>query len=334
MNCLQAQTLTEFEVICVNDGSTDNTLDMLNKFKWGGVKILSTKNQGVSQARNEGIKIAQGDYLYFFDPDDYIEPETLEIIYNKAIKTDSDAIQFNFQTIRVSTNIKHAGHNGNKETGLYNKESILKKYLPRFIGYSINDIQEFGSVNLYNKKEMGSVWRFLYRRSIIVNNGILFPTYVRLNEDSLFNCRFFCHATRIYYINDMLYTYYSKDNGAMISSLRNSDSLFDNKLAAKNERINLRKLYLEQHKTDIFPLFAGSLFLSAVELMAKSSYSLRNIKRFLEYTNDKDVRKAISIIPIKGNIKIKILLLFFKMRLSSFIFLLMFLANKIGIKIQ
>lgn len=333
MKCLRAQTFKEFEVICVNDGSTDDTLAMLNKYKWGGVKVLSTKNQGVSQARNEGIKLAKGDYLYFFDPDDYIEPETLEIIYSKAVETDSDAVQFNFRLIKIPANIKCEGRNGNKKTGVYENENIIKEYLSRFIGYSASDIQLFGTGDFYAKKEMGTVWRFLFKRSVIINNDILFPADVRLNEDSLFNCRFFCFASRIYYIDNILYTYYSKDNGAMISSLKNFDVLFLNKLAAKNERMVLRNLYLEKWGIDIFPLFAGSLFLSALEIAVKSSYSLSNIKKFLEYVADKDVRNAISIIPFSGNLKIKALLLLFKMRCFIFVYLMIYFMNKIGMKI-
>lgn len=100
MECLKRQTLKEFEVICVDDGSSDSTLRMLTKYKLGGVKIIHTENQGVSSARNEGIRAAQGDYIYFYDPDDTLAPETLETVYAKAVETESDAVQFNFQTIR------------------------------------------------------------------------------------------------------------------------------------------------------------------------------------------------------------------------------------------
>ena len=195
---------------------------------------------------------------------------SLYTVYNKAVETNSDAVQFNFQTIRGSANIKHKGQNGNKPTGIYEKDAIIYEYLPRFVGYSKKDIQAFGTVGFHAQKEMGAVWRFLYKRSVIVEHNIMFPVGVRLNEDSLFNCRFFCFASKICYIGDVLYTYYSKDEGAMYSSLKDLNILFENKLAAKNERVHLQKLYLKEHGVDIFPLFAGSLFLSAVEIAVKS----------------------------------------------------------------
>lgn len=275
--------------------------------------------------------MAQGDYLYFFDPDDSINPAALEIAYNAALETNADAVQFNFQTIRFPEGIIYEGHNGNKAPGIYDKEEIVKEYLPRFIGYSVHDIQNFGKWELV-EKEMGAVWRFLYKRSTIVDNGVLFPVDVRLNEDSLFNCRFFCFATRIVYLGDSLYTYCSKDNGAMISSLRNLDVLFLNKFAAKNERMKLRRLYLEKHDVDIFPLFAGSLFLSAVEMAVKSNGFWKNLKRFLAYAEAPDVMEAVSIIPFKGNLKIKVLLFLFKMRWLPLVYFATFFAKKLGMK--
>lgn len=171
MECLKRQTLKEFEVICVDDGSSDSTLRMLTKYKLGGVKIIHTENQGVSSARNEGIRAAQGDYIYFYDPDDTLAPETLETVYAKAVETESDAVQFNFQTIRENGKITN-GQNGNKRTGVYCDDEIMSVFMPRFIGYSVRDISNYGSSKFVEGKEMGAVWRFLYRRSVIIDNNI------------------------------------------------------------------------------------------------------------------------------------------------------------------
>lgn len=86
------QTYKNFEVIVVNDGSKDKTLDILNEYKekYNNITVISKENAGQAQARNDGIKVAKGDYLMFIDADDFIENDYLEIMVNKAIETDAD----------------------------------------------------------------------------------------------------------------------------------------------------------------------------------------------------------------------------------------------------
>lgn len=335
MNCLNAQTFKDFEIICINDGSTDDTLTLLNQYKCDKLKVISTENLGVSHARNEGIRQAIGDFLYFFDPDDYIEPKTLEIIYNKAKETNADAVQFNYKTIIVENQHIYPGLNGNKKVGIYTNKEIIDTYLQNFIGYSSDSIKEYGKPRFSYNKEMCSVWRFLYKREIITNNKITFPTNILLGEDTFFNCYFFCFANKICFIDDVLYTYYSKKNGAMRSLLNRTDSkLFMNKIAGVHERAHLRALYKEKYHIDIFSLYAGSLFLSTIELAIKASNTLKELQLFKNYTKIKDVRDAISFIPLQGNFKIITLLILLKMRLYTSFFLIIFFIKKLGYRLQ
>lgn len=288
----------------------------------------------MSQARNEGIKIAKGEYLYFFDPDDYIEPRTLEILYNTAIESNSDCVQFNYKVIDSESKECFEGRNGDQETGVLDKNRILKEMLPQYIGYSANSIKNYGSMDFYKNKEMCSVWRFLYRRSIITDYKICFPKSISLGEDALFNCRFFCYAKRLRRIDDVLYTYFLKNCGAMFTLLKNPDALVYNKINGAEERHNIRELYKNELAIDIFPLYAGSLFLSAVELATKLSNAKDGMKSFIEYTKKTEVREAFSIIPLKGNIKVKIILFLFKLKMFKLTFILIYCANQIGLKLQ
>lgn len=106
--CLESvlrQTFTDYEVICVNDGSPDKCLDILVQYsqKDSRIIIVNPKNQGLSMARNNGIKLAKGEYIYFLDPDDAIHPQCLETILFVAQKHNSDLVCFQFENYYINT---------------------------------------------------------------------------------------------------------------------------------------------------------------------------------------------------------------------------------------
>lgn len=333
---IENQTFKNYEIIIINDGSTDNILDILNSYPFKNkacVQILTFPNQGLSQARNEGIKVANGKYIYFFDPDDWIAPNTLSENYDLCEKNNCDAIQFGYQATDENGEPIWTS-NGNKKNGLYNQNDIIQTLLPRFIGYSQSDISHYGTSLFSQKSEMCSVWRFLYKRELIKKYNILFPKGVKLIEDKIFNCHFFLYAERIFIHNQIYYHYEIKSNGLMALSLKNSQTLLKDKLDGITERRRISQLASNNLKIDLFPMYAGSLFLSALELAAKNSATIKGRNIFLTYIRQKDVQKAISIIPLCGNIKIKFLLLISKCKLYSLIFFLFYIAQKCKIKIN
>lgn len=94
LDSLLRQTLSDIEIICIDDGSNDNSLEVLEKIKksnpTSNLQIIKLENQGVSRARNAGMKVAQGEYIGFVDSDDWIDLDFFEKLYNTAKKYDAD----------------------------------------------------------------------------------------------------------------------------------------------------------------------------------------------------------------------------------------------------
>lgn len=104
MQSILSQTLSDIELICINDGSTDDSLKLLNQYAASDsrITVINKKNEGVGIARNCGLKLATGEYVYFVDPDDWLENlEVLAKIYEKAKNENLDMLIFGGYSCRV-----------------------------------------------------------------------------------------------------------------------------------------------------------------------------------------------------------------------------------------
>ena len=125
INTVVNQTLKDIELICINDGSTDNSLNILNnlKQKYGFIKIFNQYNQGSGKARNNGIQKAKGEYIAFLDSDDrFVDSDALERMYNAAIKNNANMVSANLKGITVKNELV------NNDDGVerFTEENIIK----------------------------------------------------------------------------------------------------------------------------------------------------------------------------------------------------------------
>lgn len=333
-----SQSFTDYEIIVINDGSKDNLEDICKQ--WSELPnffFFTFPNQGLSQARNEGIAKSSGEYLYFFDPDDTIEPDALQTAYEICNRTNSDAVQFAYRSIVESTGKESWVRLGNKQKTVYEGADIINELLPRFIGFSAESLCHYGTPEFRESIEMNSVWRFLYKRSVISDNNIAFPVGVKMVEDKIFNSYFFLYASKIVIIKDVLYNYYLKDGGLMYSSLNNPFSLIKDKIDGVVERGKIRKLYKSVRNEEIGHLYIGSLILSSFELIVKLGTvkytdGLKGIYRYLSLDEVKNAFKVTS--GRNFPLKVKLPFLFVKYHLTAFLYTGLWLGNKLGVKLK
>lgn len=223
--CLKSlinQSFSEFEIICINDGSTDNSLQILEHHarKDGRIKIINQANQGLGAARNVGIKAASGEYLLFVDSDDWIRTDALEILDKHINKQDIDVCIFGYGNF-----IDTAGYN------------LSVDFLSNLIQNPREHVYEYMFANV-------TAWGKVYRREFWVENDIKFAKGVYF-EDVTADCKVFALAKSMSICEYNLYYYRARNNSITqgVFSDKKVDDLFLSLQQAKQELENYQ-LYI------------------------------------------------------------------------------------------
>lgn len=193
------QTFQDMEIIVVNDGSTDSSLEICREYQQmdSRFQIINKENTGVSDSRNRAIAAAKGEYLQFMDSDDWLTPDATESFVHAAQKYDCDLVIADFYRVdkAVFTEKQHI-----RERGLLTRE--------QFAEYMMQDPADF---------YYGVLWNKLYRRSIVTEHQLSMDAELRWCEDFLFNLSFIRHAERFTAIQTPIY-YYMKRKGSLVST--------------------------------------------------------------------------------------------------------------------
>lgn len=197
------QTFTDFEIVVVNDGSTDSSLSIIEKYARfdSRIRIFSQENRGISAARNKGFNEARGAYILFVDSDDYIIPNTLSALWEYAEETKSEIILGNVWLFF--------------NDDLNNKKASYKR--PE----SIDNDGVFSGENLYAQLMQYEsfpplVYLFFTKRSYLIENNILMDETLG-HEDELWTVLVMCQAKRVKPIN-FYYYYYRQRMGSFMYS--------------------------------------------------------------------------------------------------------------------
>lgn len=272
LDSIKSQSFKDYEVIIVNDGSTDNSSDIISKYSY---KVINQENQGLSMARNNGVKEASGEYLIFLDSDDYIEKDLLEEI-NNSLSNNPDLVRYQIKEV------------------FDNKDDINYEEIPFD---NKNGVEAFKLITNYHFVE--NAWAYAIKREFYLKERFSFKkgTY---HEDFGLIPLVIIKSKVVNSINYVGYCYYQRDGSIMNSSdyskTKKKVKDFYNHYLYLTKEINKTKL----DKTYFMSFISNSLILKITELKGKDYKTaltrLKKDKVFDNLLNDSLGRKIKNIL--------------------------------------
>lgn len=329
LDSILAQTFTEYEVILVDDGSTDNTPAICDEYaeKDSRIMVIHKENEGVSVARNTGINKAKGEYILFFDGDDFVEPYTCKELFQLAKEKKADTIIYGYHRFEKGK-VKETCFPRFKE-GIYEGEDILSQLIPRFIGISDKGInqwlrQEENALYVENP----ALWRTMVSSKVVKENQIQFHKNLKVGEDTIFISEYLSFASRCYVYKKCYYYLVTRETSTIYVYEKNPVAKLEGKIKLLDARNELTDKISKRRNFNIDSCWRGTVIMSAIELaflMAKKHPKYRFLSRyklFLKYVKIPDVQKTIkgfrlNIVP--GIMVIPFLLLKWKMYFILFL---------------
>ncbi|MDR0605407.1 MAG: glycosyltransferase [Bacteroidales bacterium] len=275
------QTFRDLEIICVNDGTKDGSVAILEEYaaKDKRMKIIHKKNGGLSSARNEGLKNAAGKYIGFVDGDDWIEPDTYERAYRVMQDYNVDLVCY---YVKV-------------ELDDFSLEDDIVINAKNYHAIKVIGVQNITNELLLNTTVCA--WNKLYRKSIIDRWNIIFPTGL-LHEDIEFFCKYAVMCSSVYYIDMYLYHYVQRKNSicgkiAMFVSPKTTDRL--------RVCYNVYLYYVQHSLLPSYSLFFSTLFFWSFEEEYFKT-KVENRQRVLQYATKTVKKMNLSLLDDSHNI--------------------------------
>ena len=263
--CLKSvfsQSFSDYEVIAVDDGSTDNSLAILEKYaaEYKSLKVIHQDNKGLGGARNTGINNASGDYLVLVDSDDYIDHHTLNAFHQYLQKNALDILMFDAHRVNDTGDVIDTISNKHYDAGF----SMISRH----------------EALLFEPTGCTKV----YRRQLFTENKILFPEKMWY-EDLATVPKLILHATNIGYLKEPLYYYVQR--GESITHSRNTERMMEIKTAFSSvvEYYKSHDAFTEYHDELEWSCFLHVNYYSAFRLLS-SGYNVGEMKKLYDYSHE------------------------------------------------
>lgn len=306
LNSLLRQTLHEIEIICVDDGSSDYSCQILDEYaqKDERLCVLHQINQYAGVARNNGFAVARGEYVCFFDSDDFFDLTLLKKAYSKAKSSNADIVIFGAKKYHTDTKTF-------ERTNLY----FDRKYLPKKKVFSYKDISDHIMM-----LTTPAPWTKLYRREFIQEQKLQFQSLQNSN-DAYFTLLSMCVAKRISYVNEDLVYYRVGQSNNLQSRKSKYPTCFIEAYKALYEELNHRGIFNELEKSYVDVVLSGCAYnldttaepqarLKICEAISNSKFLVNDILNHSEsyYTDKEQYNKVKSCLdiwsPYKQELKI------------------------------
>lgn len=326
LNSVVNQTHHNIEIICINDGSPDNSMAILKEYERSDnrIKIVDQSNQGVSASRNHGIDITEGKYIMFIDSDDWIDLETCEKTLELAERYSADIVIWPYLKEFSDSTVQKPIFE--KDIIIFENEDVRSFLHRRICGLLGEELRKPEMLNV-----LSPVWGKLYRRNIIKDFNVRFESndYIGI-EDGLFNFLVFNQIKKAVYINQYYY-HYRKTNQTSVTKTYNPRGLklFKNQLEFYRDNIEHNNLG-DDYQLALSNRVALSFLDFGLNEMASPENSfqkIRSIKKILEIEDFKSCHWELSLkyMPIHW----KIFYGFVKLGFASGLFIMLLAIRKI-----
>lgn len=269
VDCILAQTFRDFELILVDDGSPDSTGIICDEYASHDerIRVIHKLNGGVSSARQAGFDMSKGEFVIHADPDDFVETQWLDLLYNKAVKTDADITICNYNEITDT-------------------ESKVVRVYPSTDGKECMKMQLQWQLS-------AQLWNKLIRKALYLEHDIRITPGLDLREDSSIMYRLYFFANKVAHVDVPLYNYNLDNNASLAHNIMTEAHQEDLYLLMQEEQDFCRKHITDSEMTKAFKVdFITTVGFMSMNGDRKLLYKNKELVRFVKLT---DIRLCQSV---------------------------------------